>query len=180
MKKIIALMLALMLALGLVACAADGSDGESTPADSTESSAAPAESESKNLDRTGLPYRTPMSETVQYMIGKAWKSYDGNDAVWFDEYADELDNEAMRYYGVFGDDYIILFDHIGWDLEFDCSVDVAGENFLHKGLFEIYGYKDGRFYDLATLYENGEIELPEVMIIADIHAMFEQYIKTYS
>jgi hypothetical protein len=69
---------------------------------------------------------------------------------------------------------------VGWDIEFDCYQEVAGEGFTHGEMFEIYAYKNESLITLESAYENGYLELGEVMIIADIHADFEDYIATYN
>ena len=182
MKKIIALLLALVFALSLVACNTDGEGGESTPSNPGESINSPDESEGKKHDRIDLPYRTPMPDGIRYLIEDTWEAKKGEELVWFDEDADVLDNEATRYYGLFGaDNYYIIFKHIGWDIEGGgCVVDIGGQKFRHSEMFEIYAYKNEKFIDLTSAYEYGFIELGELMIIADIHAEFEEYIQMYT
>jgi hypothetical protein len=181
MKRIIALLLALIFVLGLVACAPDGEGEESSAPETEESTPAPEESELKNQDRIKLPYRYEMSDALKYLIENAWESEKEEELVWFDEYADVLDNEATRYYGMFGNNYYIIFEHIGWDIEGGgCTIDIGGESFSHSEMFEIYGYKEGTFTELSMLYESGLLELGELMVIADIHAEFENYIKMYT
>ena len=73
-----------------------------------------------------------------------------------------------------------MFEHIGWDIEGGgCVIDIAGESFRHSEMFEIYGYKDEEFTPISMLYESGLLELGEIMIIADIHTEFEEYINMY-
>ena len=177
MKKIIAILLALLLMLSFASCVSVGDgDESSTPEEST-----PAESEGKKHDRIDLPYTYPMTDAMKYLIETAWENNKDEKLVWFDEDADVLDDEAARYYGLFGNNYLIIFMHIGWDIEGGgCSFDIGGEKFSHSELFEIYAYKDGRFTELSMAYENGYIELGELMIIADIHAAFEEYIDMYT
>lgn len=179
MRKIIAFILAMAFVFSLVACASDGKGEESSAPETEEST--PAESEGKNHDRIDLPYRYPLSDGMRYLIEETWKKNKDESIEWFDEDADVLDNEATRYYGIFGDGYYIIFKHIGWDIEGGgCSFDIGGETFSHNELFEIYAYKDERFTQLSMLYESGLIELGELMIIADIHAEFEEYIEMYT
>ena len=167
MKKILALMLAMLLLICSVACADNGDGGESSAPENNESS-------SGDKEAIDLPYVVELSDTVKYMIENDRKEFMGEEAVWFD--ASEPNYEAMRYYGIFGENCHIVFYHIGWDMEFDCSVSVAGEEFIHGEMFEIYAYKDNFFYDLGEAYEKELISLPEVMILADIHAEFESSI----
>lgn len=179
MKRIIALLLALIFVFSLVACSTEGEGNESSAPKTEESTP----EESKKHDRISLPYRTPMADGMKYLIESTWShGHDGERLIWFDEDADVLDNEATRYYGLFGaDNYLIIFKHIGWDIEGgSCIIDVGGQKFSHSELFEIYAYKDEKFVDLYTAYERGYIELGELMIIADIHSAFEEYIQMYS
>lgn len=180
MKKIIALLLALVFVFSLASCATDG-EGEESTTPAEESSSEPAESEVVDHGRIELPYRHPMTDAMKYLIENAWESDGGEKLVWFDENAAVLDNEATRYYGLFGDNYLIIFKHIGWDIEGGgCIIDIGGESFRHSEMFEIYAYKDGRFTELSMAYESGYFELGELMIIADIHAAFEEYIEMYT
>jgi hypothetical protein len=176
MKKIIALFLVFVFVFGLVSCNVNG-EGEESSTPVSEGADEP--SESKKHDRRDLPYVYPMSDAMKYLIEKELAT-DGDALVWFDSDADVLDNEAVRYYGMFGDGYCILFQHVGWDIEFDCYQEVAGEGFTHSEMFEIYAYKNESLITLESAYENGYLELGEIMIIADIHADFEDYIATYN
>ena len=176
MKKIIALVLALVIVFSFAACSTSGEGEESTtPADEN----ANEQVETKKHDRRDLPYTHPMSDAMKYLVEKTWEA-DGDELVWFDPDADVLDNEAVRYYGMFGDNYYIFFEHVGWNVEFGCYYEIAGEGFAHSEMFEIYAYKNESFISLESAYENGYIELGEIMIIADIHADFEDYIATYN
>ena len=170
MKKIAALMLAILLLLCAVSCVDNG--------DGVESSSPEENNDSSNVSKEPLelPYVVEMSETVKYMIESDWKNYKGEDIVWFDAYAP--DYEATRYYGIFGNNCYILFYHVGWDLEFDCAIEIEDETFSHSEMFEIYVYKNNFFYDLSEAYELEIISLPEIMILADIHAEFESTIKS--
>ena len=168
MKKLTALMLAILLLLCAVSCVETGEGGETSAPESGEG---PVGGDSA-LD---LPYVHELSETELYMIETDWKAFKGEDAVWLD--VSEPSYEAMRFYGIFGDNCYIIFHHIGWELENDCSVSVADKEFVHGGLFEICAYKDNIFYDLGEAYEAELLSLPEVMILADIHSRFESSIK---
>ena len=180
MKRIIALLLALVFAFSLVACASDGEGNESTTPPSEDEST-PTDGEGKKHDRIDLPYIYPMSDGMKYLIEDAWEASESEKIEWFDSDADVLDNEAIRYYGLFGNGYYILFEHIGWDIEGGgCVIDIAGESFRHSEMFEIYGYKDEEFTPISMLYENGLLEFGEIMVIADIHAEFEKYIDMYA
>ncbi len=177
MKKIIAGLLALVFAICLVACNNNtGGEGSSTP----ESSESKPESSSGNIpDRIELPYTVPMSETIKYAIETDWYDKTGEVLIWFDENAEKLDYEGTRYYGYFSD-YLIIFKHVGWNVEYDCVLEVAGQRFVHGEMFEIYAYKNGSFYDIQSAYEDKKLTFPDVAIIAEIHDAFESYIKTYS
>jgi len=170
MKKIAAIMLAILMLFVAVSCVDTGNGTESSTPESSES-------QSGDKETPGLSYVPELSETEKYMIETDWKEFKGEDIVWFDAFADELDYEATRYYGVFGDNCRVLFYHDGWDLDFSCAVSVADEEFVHDELFEIYLYKNGFFYELGEAYEKEMIDLPEIMILADIHVEFENYIK---
>lgn len=169
MKKIVAIMLTVLLLLCAVSCV-KGEGGESSSPENSES-------ESGEKEALDLPYVVELSETELYMIETDWKQFKNEELVWFDASADELDYEAMRYYGLFGEGYPVLFYHSGWDLGFECAVSIAGEEFSHDEMFEIYVYKNNFFYELGEAYEQEMISLPEIMILADIHAEFESCIK---
>ena len=170
MKKIAAVMLAILMLFVAVSCVDTGNGTESSAPESSESLGG-------DKENSDLPCVLELSETDKYMIETDWKEFKGEDIVWFNADADELDYEAARYYGIFGDNCHVLFYHEGWDLDFACAVSVADEEFTHDELFEIYLYKNGFFYEIGEAYEKEMIELPEVMILADIHAEFENYIK---
>ena len=175
MKKITAILLALLLLLCAVSCVDPGEGKETT--EDPESSVPPESSQIP--DRIDLPYVFPMSEAMKYKIETEWYEYTGEFLVWFDENAETLNGNAIRYYGIFSD-HIILFRHVGWDLDYGCSIKVAGYRFEHDELFEIYAYKNGKFYEIQSAYEKEFLTLPDIFIISEIHAKFEDYIKMYS
>lgn len=177
MKKIIVMLLTLALLVGFAACnkPSDNGEGSSSP----ESSESKPESSESKPDRTELPYTVPMSDTVKYAIETDWYDQTGEIVTWFDKDAEKLDYEAIRYYGYFSG-YLVLFKHVGWDLEYECALEVAGQRFVHDEMFEIYAYKDGSFLELQSAYESEKLTFPDVAIIAEIHGEFEEYIKMYS
>ena len=178
MKKIIVMLLALAILLGLAACVkpVEGGDSSSAPESSEKSPESSTEGDSGRID---LPYTVPLSDTEKYTVETAWKDKFGEEMVWFDKDAEELDYEAVRYYGYFSG-YLVFFDHIGWNLEYECALQISNLTFVHDEMFEIYAYKDGKFYEIQTAYESEKLTYGDVGILAMIHEKFESYIKMYS
>ena len=179
MKRIVAILLAAAACLCFVACTTgDDQPPAETPAESE--SLNPSDSGEAGSKRDPLPYRAELLEAEIFNLERDFLKFKDTMPTWFNEKAEKLDPTATRYYGIFGGGYIIIFVHEGWDLDFECSFEVAGESFSHSELFSIYAYKGGIFYELSEAYEREYLELAEIMLIADIHAEFEEYIKKYS
>ena len=178
MKKIIVMLLAVVMLISLASCTkpADGGDSSSSSESSHEIPESSPDSDSGRID---LPYTLPLSDAEKYLIETAWKERFEEEMVWFDKDAEELDYEAVRYYGYFSG-YLVFFDHIGWNIEYECAINILNLTFAHDEMFEIYAYKDGKFYEIQTAYESGKLTYGDVGILAQIHEKFESYIKTYS
>ncbi len=182
MKNIISVLLIIALMIGFASCAK--TDGEKDKeASSSESTADATEPEStapeSKPDRPPLMYIEPLTDTEKYMIESDWKNAFGEDIVWFDKDAATLDYEATRYYGMVGG-YQIIFHHVGWEFDYRCGIELAGKTLAHDELFEIYAYKDGRFYDVVALYDTERLGNIDALMIGYIHEQLETYIKANS
>ena len=168
--------------IGFASCAnPDGeTDKESSAPESTEKKPESSKGPESKPDREELIYIHPLTDAEKYMIERDWKQKNNEEElVWFDKDAAELDYEATRYYGVF-DGYQIIFKHIGWEFDYKCGIELAGEMMAHDQLFEVYAYKNGQFYNVVALYESEKLNYYDALIIADTHERFENYIKNNS
>jgi hypothetical protein len=163
MKKIAAVMLAILMLFVAVSCVDTGNGTESSAPESSESLGGDKE----NAD---LPYVLELSETNKYMIETDWKEFKGEDIVWFNADADELDYEAARYYGIFGDNCHVLFYHEGWDLDFACAVaDLFNMTLItsEQGKTSIRGAE----YAASRLMAHGAIAMRLVICAFDLRAV---------
>ena len=180
MKKIIAIFLACLMLLTLAACNSDKDKNENGD---KESSGAPSQSMTSDGsaesgtsgDSKELPTVIAMNDAEKKEIENAWLLRSGEKLTWFDVDSDKNEYTATRYYGVFGDNYYVIFKYIGWDMDGECVFKVGDYSFKHSELFEIYAYKDDVFYEIDGLYKEGKLHFAEVMILSDIHKGYESY-----
>ena len=187
MKKIIAILLACLMLLTFAACNSDKDKNENggessgapsqsqTPGDTEGSGSSEGDGSEFESDSKELPTVIAMSDAEKKEIENAWLSRSGEKLTWFDVNSDKNEYTATRYYGMFGDDYYVIFKYIGWDMDGECVFKVGDYSFKHSELFEIYAYKDDVFYEIDGLYKEGKLHFAEVMILSDIHKGYESY-----
>lgn len=89
---------------------------------------------------------------------------------WYQPQADGTVADGSRYYGSYGG-YDVVMGLASEDASLECNV--GGTVFSHTAPFGLYGYRDGKFYDLGDLYEEGKITEEDLDMIARFHRQFQ-------
>ena len=102
-------------------------------------------------------------------IRKAW----GDMGPWYDFNDPDTKYNDWRYYGEL-EGYDIMFQSLPLDMIETKTV--AGQNFVHGSMFQIYAYRNGSFTKLEDAYSKGMLSAESICDIAVIHMQHEEEI----
>ena len=145
MRKLLALLLVLILSLGTFAACASSQAGT-------------FESRKKEIERAWLKRNEDTDGKVRELV---WST--------------DLENakyQNVRYYGTYND-YDILFHRRTSILAVTGQIEIAGKLFEHGCPFDLYAYRDGEFYELKDIHNEGLITDEQISEILQTHNEFE-------
>lgn len=107
-----------------------------------------------------------ISYSVVLEIEEAWDNKFGNSPPWYNPEKPTSEFFGLRCYGTYHD-YVILFKP--GNLTIESKISIGEKTFVHPSSFNLYAYKDGVFYDLKGVYENGGISSNDIDTIFQHH-----------
>lgn len=109
---------------------------------------------------------TTLSDKQKQEIEEDWFKIEGKPIEWWDFENEQY--EGARYYGRYNGYHIIFMESIS--MTGDEGMRPVGEFlFHHPDNFQIYAYKNGKFYSLSEAYEKGLLKEKQIQEIYDTH-----------